>query len=514
MEKIKAASRPGIILLGVLLFTAAAILLLRMVLAVSHLAETGGVSVNVVYGIVRVLEGLPLYSNPEQAPFAIIQYMPLHYRIVQALALVLNLEGNPHAIVALNRLVCLAIDLGSCFVLWRLFTKHFRTGRLWGGILTLVLFTSIPAVAYARVDNLYLFFFIATVVVMVKALQAKDLDVSSGNKLLIAAGALAAGSLLSKQTGLFLIAYCGIYLLFLQRDLRSALRFSAGLLITLIVAGPLLIQSNWHDLYLNVIDGVRNGTSLTWFKEVILKNFFLKYSFLIAAGLLTGFHLLTRERNSKAGLFLGTGIGFTFFVATMSAFKAGSGTNYFLDFLVLFLIGAAWLNTKGHIALPALAPYAIALLPFYMIASANDRGWGDLPGMRTARKNYRLSEQAANYILTRTEKDQWALALFHKENHMNLLLGGKALFPCREVALQYTRPLGVFHFRAFGDLIRNGKVPYLVTHRKKPPVKIADENLSAYVPDTLFGPFRIYRWDPVAADSIAASATQENVPAN
>ena len=100
------------------------------------------------------------------------------------------------------------------------------------------------------------------------------------------------------------------------------------------------------------------------------------------------------------------------------------------------------------------------------------------------------------------------------ENHMNLLLGGKALFPCREVALQYTRPLGVFHFNAFGELIRNGKVPYLVTHRKKPPVKIADESLSAYVPDTIFGPFRIYRWDPAAADSIAARPSEENIPAN
>lgn len=514
MEKIKTASRPGIILLGVLVFTAAAILLLRLVLSISHLAETGGVSVNVAYGIIRILEGLPLYSNPEQPPFAIIQYMPLHYRIVQGLALLLHLDGNPHAIVALNRLFCLAIDVGSCIILWRLFARHFRIGRIWSSILTLVLFTSIPAVAYARVDNLYLFFFISTISVLLKVLHAQDQGNHSNDKLFIVAGALAAGSLLSKQTGLFLIAYCGLFLLFMRRDLRSTLRFSAGLVIVILVAGPLLVQSGWQELYFNVVDGVRNGTSLTWFKEVILKNFFLKYSFLIAAGLLTGFHLLTKEHKSKAGLFLGTGIAFTFAVATLSAFKAGSGTNYFLDFLVVFLMGVAWLNTKQRISLPALAPYAIALLPFYMIASANDRGWGDLPGMRTARKNYRLSEQAAQYVLARTGKDQWALALFHKENHMNLLLGGKALFPCREVALQYTRPLGVFHFREFGKLLHEGKVPYLITHRKKPPVKIADESLAAFVPDTIFGPFKIYRWDPQAADSIAAGAPQEDVTAN
>jgi hypothetical protein len=177
-------------------------------------------------------------------------------------------------------------------------------------------------------------------------------------------------------------------------------------------------------------------------------------------------------------------------------------------------MGVAWLNTKQRISLQALAPYAIALLPFYMIASANDRGWGDLPGMRTARKNYRLSEKASKYVLDRTGSDQWALALFHKENHMNLLLGEKALFPCREVALQYTRPLGVFHFKEFGQLLNKGKVPYLITHRKKPPVKIADESLAAFVPDTIFGPFKIYRWDPQAADSIAAGAAKEDVPAN
>lgn len=514
MEKIKAVSRPGVLLLGVLVFTAAAILFLRLVLSISHLAETGGVSVNVVYGVVRIMDGLPLYSNPEEPPFAIIQYMPLHYRIVQALAVLFNLDGNPHWIVALNRLVCLAIDLASCFILWRLFARHFRTGRLWSSILTLVLFTSIPAVAYARVDNLYLFFFIATISIILKVMHAQDQSDSSKDKLILAAGALAAGSLLSKQTGIFLIAYCGLFLLLMRRDVKSTMRFAAGLILTLLIAGPVLVQSGWRDLLLNVVDGVRNGTSLTWFKEVILKNFFLKYSFLIAAGLLTGFQLLSKERHSRAGLFLGTGIAFTFTVATLSAFKAGSGTNYFLDFLVVFLMGVAWLNAKLRIALPALAPYAVALLPFYMIASANDRGWGDLPGMRTARKNYRLSEQAAQYVLDRTGKDEWALALFHKENHMNLLLGGKALFPCREVALQYTRPLGVFHFKKFSELMRGGKVPYLITHRKKPPVKLADESLSAYVPDTLFGPFRIYKWDPQAADSIAAGAAQEDVPAN
>ena len=514
MEKIRSAPLPVLILLGVLAFTAGAILLLRLVLSISHLAETGGVSVNVAYGIVRVLEGLPLYSNPELPPFAIIQYMPLHYRLVELLALLFNLEGNPHAIVTLNRLVCLAIDLSSCFLLWRLFNTHFRTGKLWSSILTLVLFTSIPAVAYARVDNLYLFFFIATVSVMLKALHSQDRGESAKHNLFLAAGALAAGCLLSKQTGLFLIFFCGVYLLIIRRDLLSTLRFSAGLILTLLLAGPLLVQSGWEELYLNVVNGVRNGTSITWFKEVILKNFFLKYSFLIAAGLLTGFQLLVKEEKSKEGLFIGAGIAFTFCVATMSAFKAGSGTNYFLDFIVLFLMGVAWLNHRQRLTLNSLAPYAIALLPFYMIASANDRGWGDLPGMRTARKNYRLSEKAAGYVLARTGKDQWALALFHKENHINLLLGGKALFPCREVALQYTRPLGVFQFKAFGGLMRDGKIPYLITHRKKPPVKIADEELSDYVPDTLFGPFKVYRWDPAAADSIAASTTQEDVPAN
>ena len=82
---------------------------------------------------------------------------------------------------------------------------------------------------------------------------------------------------------------------------------------------------------------------------------------------------------------------------------------------------------------------------------------------------------------------------FHKENTLNLQLSDRALFPCREVALYFTRPIGVFHFKEFESLIKNKKIPYLVTKKGELLEVFIDVPLTQYEPDTTIGNFQIFK---------------------
>lgn len=58
-----------------------------------YYVDFGGLDPNVVYGTQRLLLGEPLYQNPEQSPYAIIQYMPIYYHLCAWLAAKLGIHA-------------------------------------------------------------------------------------------------------------------------------------------------------------------------------------------------------------------------------------------------------------------------------------------------------------------------------------------------------------------------------------------------------------------------------------
>ena len=113
MKTLNTKITPGAILVFILFVMTISLLILRINLALSYLPEIGGVSINVMYGIIRILSGSELYTNPEIAPYSIIQYMPLHFHIVALLGKLLGIAKDVHAMMVLNRLFCLSIDVAT-----------------------------------------------------------------------------------------------------------------------------------------------------------------------------------------------------------------------------------------------------------------------------------------------------------------------------------------------------------------------------------------------------------------
>lgn len=483
---------PGSVLIFIILMMTLSLLILRLNLAFSYLPEIGGVSINVMYGIMRIVSGNELYTNPESAPFPIIQYMPLHFYVVAFIGKLFGLTKDVHAMMVVNRVFCLLLDVFTAFIIGRTLVKTLQIK--WNVALTLscVYFLSIPSIIYARVDNLYLFFFVATLAILLKIIFKKELHQSSSTRLILFSGVFCMLALLTKQTGIFLFGFCTIYYLFIQRSLQHWITFMGGTLATVLFASLFIYPDSIPFFKLNVVNGVKNGFNVNWFTEVILKNFFLKFSYILASGFLTAL-LLFKERKKQGYLFLSAGIAWFFTTATITAFKAGSGSNYYLEFIALSIFGAALLLKNQYGPSSQLVLFALLLSPFFIISAANDKGWGDIGSMQKARKTYFNCIEVSNYIKPKLLDENWVLTDFHKENTLNLQLSDKALFPCREVALYFTRPIGVFHFQEFQNLLERGKIQYIITKEGEQLTEFIDVPITKFEPDTLIGKYQIYK---------------------
>lgn len=484
--------KPENILFALLLFMASALLILRISLATSYLAETGGVSVNVLYGIQRIINGNNLYTAPELAPFPIIQYMPLHYYLIKGLSFITGAGNSVHNVMVLNRMVCLIFDILTTLLLAITFIRSFKIKPVLAWILAFIYFNSIPGIIYGRVDNLYLLLTLIVFVLIIRLkLNEENGNVNSPFQWLLP-GFITGLALATKQTALFMFIFNVLFLLISEKSSKKFFIYSITAILTLLTVLFVLSPGEIILFKLNVVDGVKNGFNLGWFIEVLLKNYFLKHSYLIALGLLAGV-LMLRKAFNKLNLFLGAGIIWWFVIATITSFKGGSGPNYFLEFLLLSLLAIANICRKTDILQERkMMLYALIILPFFIAAAANDKGWGDIKYFKKSKQDYADCTEVASFLNTKLLPDEYVLTAFHKENSLNLMLNDKALFPCREVALYFTRPLGVFHFRKFGEMVQNGQVAYLVYPENKPPESFIDIPLTGFKEIKQIGRYKIY----------------------
>lgn len=469
------------------------LLVLRIMLAFSWLPETGGVSINVLYGINRLVEGLPLYTSPDKPPFPVIQYMPLYFYVVKTIASISGLT-DIHSLMVLNRSLCLLFDLACSWLLSVMLIRSFRMSIVTSWTLALIYFVSIPAIIYGRVDNLYLLLTLSTIVLSIRYLIEYDnrTEMEANFRGWVLPGILGGLSVLTKQTGVFLCIFTVAFLIIRIKELKSALTFSASALFVFAFGMMLMHPGELPSILLNVVNGVKNGINTNWFAEVLLKNYFLKHSYLIALGILTAW-LEWNNRKSALSSYMGYGIAWYFLVATASSLKAGSGPNYYLEFLGLTILGIGNLSLRYASEIRRLTPYALILSPFFLLASANDKGWGDTRYMKAAKAEYQKCSKVAEYIRPKLGPSEWVMTGFHKENLLNILLCDKALFPCREVAFYFTWPLGVFSFAEFGVLKEQGKIPFVVVKEEKEAGRYLNIEFNTYKADTVIAGYQIYR---------------------
>ncbi len=469
--------------------------IVRLLLAFSYAPDTGGVSVNIVYGISHLAETGKLYTNPEEPPFAIIQYTPFHYYTVYHLACLMGIEHNVYGLLVVNRLFCLTLSLLYCILL------GFATLRLYPGIgrqiattLAAIAFAIIPNINFARIDNLYLFFFILSIFAFIRHLRGQSESPAMAHRYLIIAAVASGCAMLTKQIAISSIVMMSGWLLLAERNLRSTLLYCLATAITISLGIAVLIPHN--DLLtfkLNVVDGLKNGVNLGWFYYIIIRYYFFRFGIYAAFGIYIAV-LLLKHKNNLEHQFLGLAALWFFCTATILGLKDGSGPNYYLEFTYITIINCCVLLQMKPTRWDRFLPLMVCWLPVFIYSNANDKGWSILQKSAALKQDYENTQKIAAYVNKEILPGHFVLTAFHRENCLNISLSKSVLFPCREVALTYTRPLGIFHFYKFDTLMNSGAVQFYVNRTEQTPHAYLNNSLVKFSKDTTIGAYTVYRY--------------------
>lgn len=469
-----------------------AVLLLRIILVFSYIPETGGVSVNVLFSIVRLMNGYALYSDPQLPPYPIAQYMPLHYAIVSTIGKVLGFQSNIHAISVLNRFLCLAYDLLVFIPVYKILRNQFAIqNKQVIAAVCMSIFLVLPNPNYGRVDNLYLLSFMWSLYFFLAFIS----DNNHASRKLIYAGITVSFGMLTKQSGVFLLAATGLYLLFIHRNWNATFRFSLTVVLTCGLLFTLLVQNNFYAFYQNTVLGLNNGISINWFNEVIVKTFFFKMYFFVACGLALALLTFIDFKNERLR-YLGFVSLIVFCCSLAASLKWGSSTNYFSEFLALtFILSAIYFTSPSHLITSSLTTLSLLLItPFFILAVFNDKGWGHLSNLYKSRKVYQETALVAQYLQTKLAKGDLVFTEFHKENLLNIFLYQYSLFPQREIVVHCTYPKHTFSYLDFQQKNRNGAIKFWVGKRDKQPTPFLNVDFNHFVADTAFQNFVIYQY--------------------
>lgn len=300
-------------------------LYMRIDLLHVYYVDFGGLDPNVVYGTQRLLLGEPLYQNPEQSPYAIIQYMPIYYHLCAWLAAKLGIHAlEVQALYVLMRTVALICNLLTTGILYALI-RRMEIGNKTALVFSLPIFCLFTWHYFLRCDSLQILGFAAGMYALVRYAQKPALT-----WIVVAAMATTLG-ILAKQNGIMLLGIAGAWW-WSQKRLKTALLYTCLSIISLGLSLALIIDNDWVSFYQNAILGLENGIRFDFFNK--------PYYFMIPAWLFAVIFLARYFKHTTKdplGILLCYGIAGCFLFAAVTVIKDGSDINYFVEMLYCVL---------------------------------------------------------------------------------------------------------------------------------------------------------------------------------
>jgi len=434
----------------------------------SYAPEWGGFERNVIWGIQQIMQGKPLYSNPEAAPFAIVQYMPLYYYTVAGLGNLFSVDPlDAHQVYTLARSVSFCCCIFSSILLI-LMALRFRVGKEIAVATGLIAFFWMNNFAIAaRPDSFKALVFQLIVFVLIQFPEKRKRIIFPLVVLLSLAG------FMSKQDGL---VFSGILPLVLCYGGSWKETILWGGLTALFHGFILfLIQSNTHGAFFqNVAGGLQNGISISWFINAF-GGYFAAMAILFGLALVLAFEFAF-EQNWKLRV-LSAAMVCSFFPSLFFAFKYGSGANYFLEAtLISLLLFGIWLQSldfKRLFVFPKthqLFGLLVFSLLFYVAAMQWVAGVF-LNSEKDLKANYLNQKEVADYLKTKYNGQAKVLVNFKRqwEESLTGMLPNHVVCPQRDVAIQVFDAKGKISFEPFQKSVLSGMVQFVVTEKGQNP---------------------------------------------
>ena len=434
----------------------------KFVLISSYLPEFGGFERNVIWGIQQIMLGRSLYFNPEEAPFGIVQYMPLFYYTVAFVGKGLNLNPlDAHSIYFLARALNLLFCTISVFLVFKI--ARVLHVEVWIAVLVAIVgFLWLDKFALAgRCDALKVLLYQT---IMYGLLQVPEVR---SRWIFPVVGLLGAMAFLTKQDGL---VFCAIMplALFLGRNWKQGMLwglFTAGLC----VAGVVLVVAIQPFFFTNVAGGLQNGISISWFVGSFGQYFSLmSVPFAVALGM--AFEFIT-EKNWKLHV-LASGALLSFFPAIVFAFKYGSAPNYFIEFsLTSLVLFATFLQKQrlGSFFYQKGTAYLVATMAFLLYFYIPCITWISSIYINPESEfelAYEKQCEVAGYIRKVGGKNDFRVLVLNNkqwQDHLTTLMADVAMAPTRDVIVQVHKAQGKINFGMLKQSIENAKGIYIIT---------------------------------------------------
>ena len=295
----------------------------KIIRAGSYAPEIDGFERNVVWGIQQLMAGNPLYSNPDAAPFAMIQYMPLYYHIICWFTGIVGIHpDDAHDIFLLARNFNLLLNLLTSGLLFTLLHYRLKVSFSLAAGTGMITFLLMPAFSLAaRPDMLKVFFIILHIFVLIYFQRWRL------RYLMPASLICALLCFLSKQDALTSFGLMPLAFL-MGKEWRNLFTYTFSSLAVTVLTIVFLQSSNEGWFLANALGALQNGISLNWFKSGFF-HFFGLYALFFAPALVLSLEF-AQDKN-RIFRILSAAFLLTFFPQLAASLKFGSGSNYFLE---------------------------------------------------------------------------------------------------------------------------------------------------------------------------------------
>lgn len=462
--------------------------------------DVGGIESNVVYSVLRIIAGYPLYQNPEEAPYAITQYSPIYYYLTAGFSRLMGFTADDvYEVYATSR--CLSL-VANGFYVWGI-SQVARQQHLPTRVAVLVgilVFTLLPPQSYGRPDSLSNALAIWTIWAVLRwnISEAKPLRYGAALTAFLVATAL-----FSKQSAICLLIIVVGYLLLFGGNFRQISSFLGWLIVFLVGLYGCLFRQETTLVYANVVRGVSNGIDLANFGYNIVDHYLRPFVWLVVPALAISIRYILFEQGPRQFIGFAT-VGF-FMFALATGLKAGAALNYFTEFTGLscvLLADSLWQlrNTQSDWA--TVGRLGIVLGTVWVIpVNAINFNWERTLARSIDLTAYRQEQAVAQYVKNKLNECPGCLVYNTVSNgsYLNAFLFRNCAAPQQEIIAESAYPRRTFNYVDLDQAAQDGRIRF-VTARDgdtkiplDPPVHLAN-----YRPIKSLAGYTIYQFESPA----------------